>query len=139
MLFTLLTLFACVGDVRPGPDGLNSIILVTDDKAAGSRQMLRQAKRYCKKQDQDIIVHEETALFTCDMDEDAYIRQKNIAEAAQFIGSTDIDVNIDEENEENVEDRVEDTLREAVGAAGGAMDIALGDCYEQELIFECVN
>ena len=41
-------LFACVGDVRPGPNGLNSIILITDDKDAGSRQMLRQAKRYCK-------------------------------------------------------------------------------------------
>ena len=135
MLFTLFTLFACVGDVRPGPNGLNSIILITDDKEAGSRQMLRQAKRYCKKQDQNLVIHEETAIFTCDMDEEAYIRQKNIAEAAQFIGSTDIDVNFDEENEESVED----TLREVVGTAGGAMDIALGDCYEQELIFECVN
>ena len=137
MLFTLLTLFACVGDVRPGPDGLNSIILVTDDKAAGSRQMLRQAKRYCKKEKQNMVVHKEETLFFCDMDEDAYIRQKNIADAAQFVGNTDIDVQFDDE--ETDESSVGDEIMDVVGTAGAAMDIALGDCYEQELIFECVD
>ena len=136
MLFTLLSLFACVGDVRPGPNGINSIILITDDKEVASRQMLRQAKRYCKREDQRLVIHEETTLFVCDMDEDDYIRQKNIATAAQVVGNTDIDISFEEDENESTP---EDTFLDVIGAAGTAMDIALGDCYELEMIFECVD
>jgi hypothetical protein len=135
MLFSLLGFLACVGDVRPGPNGQNSIIIITEDKAIGSRQMLRQAKRYCKKQDGNLIVHEENALFVCEIEEHDYIRRKNLAKAAQYIGSTDIDSDFKEEGE----DSIEDTIREVVGTAGAVTDIALGDCYEQEIIFECEN
>ena len=135
MLLSLLGFLACVGDVRPGPNGLNSIILITDDKELGSRQMLRQAKRYCKKQRADLIILEETVLFVCEMEEQDYIRRKNLANAAQYIGSTHIDAGFEEESEA----AVEETIKDVIGTAGAVTDIALGDCYEQEIIFECEN
>ena len=135
MLFSLLGFLACIGDVRPGPNGLNSIILVTDDKELGSRKMLRQAKRYCKRQGTELIILEETVLFVCDMKEQDYIRRKNLAKAAQYIESTHIDTDFEVESEA----AVEGIFKEVIGTAGAVTDIALGDCYEQEIIFECEN
>ncbi len=131
LLLTLMgALVGCVGDVRPGPDGIHSVWLMTDDRDAGTSSALRQAKRWCKKEDSRFVVHEEMVTFVCDMDEADYIRAKQLAAAAQAAGS----VTSGKADEETTAETVGDILQ----AGGAAAEAALGDCYEVELIFECV-
>jgi len=128
---TLLLTTACVGDVRPGPDGIHSVMMLTDDRDDGARAALRQAKRWCKKEKQDFVVHEEMITFICDMDEADYLRAKQLAAAAQAAGTVTSGTADEESNAETVGDILQ--------AGGAAAEAALGDCYEVELIFECVN
>ena len=120
----------CVGSVRPGPDGIHSVLLLTDDRETGSRIALRQAKRWCKKDKQDFVVHEEAIYFICDMDEADYIRAKQLAAAAQAAGSVTSGTSEVNSNAETVGDILQ--------AGGAAAQAALGECYEVELFFECV-
>jgi hypothetical protein len=120
----------CVGDVRPGPDGIHSVMLLTADRDEGARAAIRQAKRWCKKDEQDFVIHEEMITFVCDMDEADYIRAKQLAAAAQAAGS----VTSGTAEESSTAETVGDILQ----ASGAAAEAALGDCYEVELIFECV-
>ena len=121
----------CVGDVRPGPDGIHSVILLTDDRDDGARAALRQAKRWCKQDKQDFVVHEEWISFICDMDEADYIRARQLAAAAQAAGSVTSGTSDDDSNAETVGDILQ--------AGGAAAEAALGECYEVEMIFECVD
>lgn len=124
------TFMGCVGDVRPGADGINSVLIITDDKATGQRSALRQAKRWCKKVDQTFVVHEEIVSFVCDMDEADYVRAKQLAAAAQAAGSV---TSANAEEESNAE-----TVGDILQASGAAAEAALGECYEIELLFECI-
>ena len=124
------TFMGCVGDVRPGADGINSVLIITDDKATGQRSALRQAKRWCKKEDQSFVVHEEIVSFVCDMDEADYVRAKQLAAAAQAAGSV---TSANAEEESNAE-----TVGDILQASGAAAEAALGECYEIELLFECI-
>jgi hypothetical protein len=121
----------CVGDVRPGPDGIHSVMLLTDDRDDGARTALRQAKRWCKKDKQDFVVHEEMVAFICEMDEADYIRAKQLAAAAQAAGT--VTSGTSEENS------TAETVGDILQAGGVAAEAALGDCYEVEMIFECVD
>ena len=122
---------ACVGDVRPGPDGIHSVMLLTDDRDDGARKALRQAKRWCKKEQQDFIVHEEMITFICEMDEADYIRARQLAAAAQAAGSVTSSTSDEDSNAETVGDILQ--------AGGAAAEAALGECYEVDLTFECVH
>lgn len=128
---TMFLTTGCVGDVRPGPDGIHSVMLLTDDRDNGARATLRQAKRWCKKDKQDFVVHEEMISFICDMDEADYIRARQLAAAAQAAGAVTSSTSDDNSNAETVGDILQ--------AGGAAAEVALGECYEVELIFECVN
>ena len=121
----------CVGDVRPGPDGIHSVMLLTDDRDDGARAALRQAKRWCKQDKQDFVVHEEMIFFICDMDEADYIRAKQLAAAAQAAGVVTSGTSEEYSNAETVGDILQ--------ASGAAAQAALGECYEVEMIFECVE
>ena len=121
----------CVGDVRPGADGIHSVMLLTDDRDDGARMALRQAKRWCKKEKQDFVVHEEMITFICDMDEADYIRAKQLAAAAQAAGAVTSGSSEEDSNAETVGDILQ--------AGGAAAQAALGECYEVELLFECVD
>ena len=121
----------CVGDVRPGPDGIHSVMLLTDDRDDGARMALRQAKRWCKRDKQDSVVHEEGIFFICDMDEADYIRAKQLAAAAQAAGTVTSSTSEEDSNAETVGD-----ILQAGGAAAAA---ALGECYEVEILFECID
>ena len=121
----------CVGDVRPGPDGIHSVMLLTDDRDDGARMALRQAKRWCKKEKQDFVVHDEMVYFICDMDEADYIRARQLAAAAQAAGSVTSGTSEEDSNAE--------TIGDILQAGGAAAEAALGECYEIELLFECVN
>ena len=124
------TVLGCVSDVRPGADGINSVLLITDDKTTGQRSALRQAKRWCKKEDLSFVIHEEIVSFVCDMDEADYVRAKQLAAAAQAAGSV---TSANAEEESNAE-----TVGDILQASGAAAAAALGECYEIELLFECV-
>ena len=132
MLFTIFTLFiACVGqDVRPGPNGIHSVAFLTDDQQYASRRALRQAKRYCKKKEKKgYAVHSEQFSFICDMDEQAYLRAKKIAQAAAIAGSATQIAAGENENQQNIG---------GIISTGGAIaDETLGDCYEIVLDFQC--
>lgn len=128
---SLIGLTACVGDVRPGPDGIHSVLLLTNDKVEGSRSALRQAKRWCKRDDQQFVIHEEITEFVCDMDEADYLRAQQLAAAAQAAGS--VTSNAAEEDSRT------ETIGDILQAGGIAAEEALGDCYEIELLFECVD
>ena len=133
-LFLCAGLFAtvgCVGDVRPGPDGIHSVMLLTDDRDNGARTALRQAKRWCKKDKKDFVVHEEMISFICDMDEADYIRAKQLAAAAQAAGAVTSGTSEEDSNAETVGDILQ--------AGGAASEAALGECYEVEMLFECVD
>ena len=121
----------CVGDVRPGPDGVHSVLLLSDDRDDGARAALRQAKRWCKQDKQDFVVHEERISFICDMDEADYIRARQLAAAAQAAGSVTSSTSDEDSNAETVGDILQ--------AGGAAAEAALGECYEVEMIFECVD
>ena len=121
----------CVGDVRPGPDGIHSVMLLADDRGDGARMALRQAKRWCKMDKQDFVVHEEMVTFICDMDEADYIRARQLAAAARAAGA----VTSNTSNEESNADTIGDILQ----AGGIAAEAALGECYEVEVLFECVD
>lgn len=128
---SLLGFTGCVGDVRPGPDGIHSVLLLTDDKAEGSRGALRQAKRWCKRDDQQFVIHEEITAFVCDMDEADYLRAQQLAAAAQAAGSVT--------SSSAEEDSRTETIGDILQTAGIAAEEALGDCYEIELLFECLD
>ena len=128
---TMFLTAGCVGDVRPGPDGIHSVMLLTDDRDDGARVALRQAKRWCKKKKQDFVVHEEMISFICDMDEADYIRARQLAAAAQAAGSVTSSTSDEDSNAETVGDILQ--------AGGAAAEAALGECYEVELLFECVH
>ena len=128
---TMFLTAGCVGDVRPGPDGIHSVMLLTDDRDDGARVALRQAKRWCKKEKQDFVVHEEMISFICDMDEADYIRARQLAAAAQAAGSVTSSTSDEDSNAETVGDILQ--------AGGAAAEAALGECYEVELLFECVH
>ena len=133
-LFLVTCMFVtvgCVGDVRPGPDGIHSVLLLTDVQDDGSRMALRQAKRWCKKEQQDFVVHEEMISFICDMDEADYIRARQLAAAAQAAGSVTSSTSDENSNAETVGDILQ--------AGGAAAEAALGECYEVEILFECVD
>lgn len=127
----LLITVGCVGDVRPGPDGIHSVLLLTDDRDDGARAALRQAKRWCKQDKQDFVVHEEMISFVCDMDEADYIRARQLAAAAQAAGSVTSSTSDEDSNAETVGDILQ--------AGGAAAQAALGECYEVEILFECVE
>ena len=84
---TMFSTVGCVGDVRPGPDGIHSVMLLADDRDDGARMALRRAKRWCKMDKQDFVVPEEMVSFICDMDEADYIETRQLAAAAQAAGA----------------------------------------------------
>lgn len=128
---TMFIAVGCVGNVRPGPDGIHSVMLLTDDRDDGARMALRQAKRWCKRDKQDFVVHEEMVSFICDMDEADYIRAKQLAAAAQAAGTVTSSSSDEDSNAE--------TIGDILQAGGIAAEAALGECYEIEVLFECVE
>jgi len=128
---TMFVALGCVGDVRPGPDGIHSVMLLADDRGDGARTALRQAKRWCKRDKQDFVVHEEMVTFICDMDEVDYIRARQLAAAAQAAGTVTSSSADEDSNAE--------TIGDILQAGGIAAEAALGECYEVEVLFECID
>ena len=64
------------------------------------------------------------------MDEADYIRARQLAAAAQAAGSVTSSTSDEDSNAETVGDILQ---------AGGIAEAALGECYEVEMIFECVD
>ena len=133
MLFTLFTfLIGCVGqDVRPGSDGIHTVAFLAEDKQLASRRAIRQAKRYCKKkEDKNYAIQSEQFDFICDMDEKAYVRAKKAAAAAAMVGSaTQVSAG------ENTQQQNIGTI---ISTSGAIADETLGDCYEMEMVFQCI-
>jgi hypothetical protein len=127
-MLVLSILAGCsVRDVRPGANGVHTVSFLIDNKQEAARLGLRQAKRYCKKEKKGFAVLSEKTTYICEMNEEEYIQKKELAEAAQIVGTAG--------------SSSESPLASAIGsmvATGGAIAAStLGDCYEFLLTFEC--
>lgn len=73
-------------DVRPGPNGLNSVTIKTENEEDGSREALRQAEHYCDEFKKHPVIMEENNKYVGDMDEKTYKTVKRASKVAKSIG-----------------------------------------------------
>jgi len=73
-------------DVRPGEQGLNSVILKTDDETEGSREAIKQARAYCEELGRKTAIVEEKTKYIGEMPEENYKRLKRASKAAGALG-----------------------------------------------------
>jgi hypothetical protein len=114
-------------DVRPGTDGINRVIVYSDDDEKGARNAISQAEHYCKERDQSAAFVTEEKKYTGDMDESDYRTGKKIAKAAQTVGSA---VYVFGGHRERNAGGI-------VGLGGAVGDQVLGKGYTVDMKFKC--
>jgi hypothetical protein len=124
-----LVLNACATykDVRPGVDGVNRVVIPTDDKDAGSREAIRQANNYCQSKKKEAAFIDEKSQYTGDMDESTYKNSKRVAKVAKTVGGTVWALG----------GKKESNVGGIAGVGGAAADQALGNGYQVEMKFKC--
>lgn len=123
----VLSACATYKDVRPGADGVNRVVIPTDDKDTGSREAIRQANNYCKSKDKDAAFIDEKSQYTGDMDESTYKNAKRITKVAKTVGGTVWAMGGKKESD----------VGGIAGMGGVAADNALGNAYSVEMKFKC--
>ena len=73
-------------DVRPGPNGLNSVTVKADNEDDGARDALAQANHYCDEFKKHAVIMEENNKYVGDMDEKTYKTVKKVSKVAKTIG-----------------------------------------------------
>lgn len=126
---TVLFAFGCAHhrDVRPGVDGINRVVIVTENKDGASRDALSQAEHYCKEFGKMPGIIEEKTNYTGSVDEDTYNNGKAVSRVLKTVGgATSV---FGGKNERNAG---------GVGVlAGVGTDAALGNGYTTEMKFKC--
>lgn len=130
---TILTFFLILGacahhrDVRPGEDGLNKVVLMTQQKDFDGRDALSQAESYCETLKKRPVVVSETNQYVGSMDESTYNNVHTGAKVAQTVGA--VGHVFGGEKESNVGG--------VVGLGGIATQGAIGNGYRYEMKFKC--
>jgi hypothetical protein len=129
LIGSLLVLASCAHhrDVRPGTNGLNNVIIQTDDKEAGARDAIAQANHFCEQYGKMAAFENEEQKYTGDMDEKTYKTGKTISKAAKTIGGTVWALG--GQNESNAGG--------IVGLGGAVGDEAFGKGYTVKMQFRC--
>ena len=124
-----LVLFSCAHypDVRPGANGVHSVIVKADDVNEGSRNALSQASDYCETKKKEAVIVSENSKYSGSMDEGSYKTAKKISKAAKTIGPAVWGVG----------GKTESSAGGTVGVACAAGDEFLGDEYSVEMKFSC--
>jgi hypothetical protein len=115
-------------DVRPGDDGINRVVLQTDDVEGATRKAIKEANHYCKsKGNQEPAFVDENQKYTGDMDEQTYKNAKRMSKVAKTVGGAVWVFG----------GQTERTLGGIAGIGGVAADEALGKGYTVEMRFRC--
>lgn len=128
---TLILFSSCAhhDDVRPGIDGVNRVVLVTDNPDSAARDAIAQANDYCEQFKKTPAIIKEDKKYTGDMDKSTYDTTKTAAKVAKAVGGTTMVFG--GKNEKNAGG--------VVGLGGIAADAAAGNGYTVEMQFKCVN
>jgi hypothetical protein len=132
-LFLLIFLFlaSCAHhrDVRPGAEGLNRVVVATEDTDEGSRDAINQANHFCKEErdGKSAVFLAEEQKYTGSMDEGTYKTAKTASKVAQAAGGA----------AHVFGGRNEKTAGGIIGIGGGIADHALGKGYKVDMKFRC--
>lgn len=128
-LLSVLFLSACAHhrDVRPGADGINRVVIQTDDTDAANRDAIAQAQHYCKEKGKEAAFVSEGTKYTGDMDESTYNNAKRVSKVAKTVGGTVWAMGANKES----------NLGGIAGLGGSAADSALGKGYTVDMRFKC--
>jgi hypothetical protein len=127
---TLLALLASCAhhrDVRPGVNGINKVVITTDDKEEGARSAIDQANDFCEQTKKTAVFIDENQQYTGDMDEKTYQTGKKVSKVAKVVGGTTWVMGAPRES----------NLGGIVGLGGAAADSALGKGYTVSMKFKC--
>lgn len=131
ILSTLLLLGACAHhrDVRPGAEGINRVVIKSDDQDDATRDAISQANHYCKekKNNTSAAFIDESKKYTGDMDEKTYKNAKRATTVAKTVGGTVWAMGAKKES----------NIGGIAGIGGAAADEAFGKAYTVEMKFKC--
>ncbi len=127
-LFMLLGACAHHRDVRPGADGVNRVVVKSDDNDEATRDAIAQANHFCKEKNKTTAAFvDENKKYTGDMDEKTYKNAKRASTVAKTVGGTVWAMG----------GKKESGLGGIAGIGGVAADEALGKAYTVEMRFKC--
>lgn len=116
-------------DVRPGPSGVNEVILQTDGSEGYYQEARSQAIHYCDQFKKTPLVLKEKSRYKGTMDEKTYNNAKGASRAAMAVGSlASLGGNREVSNTGSAV---------ALGGLGG--DAYLGKGYNYTMRFRCVK
>ncbi|MEN0058591.1 MAG: hypothetical protein AAGB31_07135 [Bdellovibrio sp.] len=127
---SVLFLTACAHhpDVRPGTNGINRVVIASENTEEGSREAIRQARSYCKEQGNlSPAFIEENSQYKGDMEEKNYKMAKKASKAAKVLGGTTYVLGGQNES----------SAGGIVGLGGAVADDVLGKGYNVEMKFQC--
>jgi hypothetical protein len=127
-MVTALAGCATYEDVRPGKDGLHTIILNGDDEGVLAREAIDQGRNFCKKvHSKSVAVVSEEMKYVGDMDEKTYKNIKRGAAVAKSVGTVGYVFG----------GKNESRAGGALGLGGVAADSAAGNGYRYTMKFNC--
>lgn len=114
-------------DVRPGANGINRVVIPTNDKDSGTRDAISQANDYCESINKSAAFVDEKSSYTGDISEESYKNGKKISKAAKVLGGAGYAFG----------GRNERKAGGVVGLGGVVGDAVLGNGYTVEMRFKC--
>lgn len=114
-------------DVRPGVDGMHSVVVLSEGGEEGTRNAISQANHYCGQLGKHAAFVEEDQKYTGKVDEETYNTGKTIGKVLTTVGGAGYVFG--GSNEKNAG---------GVGVlAGQAANVALGKGYTVKMKFKC--
>ena len=128
-LVFLMFLASCAHhrDVRRGANGINRVVVATDDTDEGSQDAIAQANHYCEQFGKSAAFIEEQSAYKGKMSESDYNAAKTAAKVAQVVGGSTYALG----------GKHESNIGGVVGLAGVATRQAIGNGYKVEMKFKC--
>ena len=114
----LLVLASCAHfqDVRPGKNGLHSVVITGQDEDDAAREALAQAGHYCKEKfKKEVVIVSENKKYIGEMDEQSYKNTRKAADVAKAVGGSG----------------------DAIGLGGMGASAYIGKGYRVEMTFNC--
>jgi hypothetical protein len=117
IVFLSLMIIGCAHvRVLPGPGGEHRVVVRDVERDGAEKAALSAAEKYCEEHGGEIVVLEESTVYTGSMDEETRKVIRNASEATRVI----------------------DPAHENIGQAGAVGSIMTSDRdYEAEIIFKC--
>lgn len=126
---TVLLFAACAHhrDVRPGADGINKVVVASEDEESGAQNALSQARHYCESKNKEAAIVSEGSKYIGSMDESTYKNIKTGSKVASAVGGAGMVFG--GKNEKNAGGLL------AIGGTAGTL--ATGNGYNYTMTFKC--